>query len=462
MASNERYAELADKIVDLLGGKGNISGFTHCFTRLRFNVLKKNLVKLDEINELPGVLGAQLSGEQLQVIIGQAVSDAYQLIAEKHDLDTQGAVDENPDDAPKKRFGVATILDAISGSIVPLIPMMIGGGFIKIIVLLGEQFGWFAAGDATHTVLTFVGDSTFYFFPVFLGAMAARKFKANMSLGMFIGALLIHPTFVQSVADGMQLNLFGMPVYATTYTYSVLPVILAVAVMAPVERFFARISPDVIRAISEPFLTLVVMVPLTLCVIAPLGAFLGNYIYIAIMWLYNTFGFIAVGIMGALWPWLVMTGMHGAFNPFLIESLARTGSEPIIFTAAIISCIDQGVAALAVALKAKDVDTRSTATATGVAAVISGIIEPVMYGVNMRLRTPMFTATAGSLVGALVAGFGGAVAHAQSGSTGLIGGLPIYLGGDIANLLWMLAGTAVGAIATFIFTMVFYKPEEAK
>lgn len=177
------------------------------------------------------------------MIIGQSVADAYDLVCKTHGLDKQEAVDEDLGDGAKKKFSVATVLDVISGSIMPLLPMMIGCGFIKIVVLLGEQFGLLSAGDPTHTVLSLVGDAGFYFFPVFIGATSAKKLGCNMGLGMLMGAILIHPSFIAAVNDGTALNVFGLPIYAAGYTYSVVPIILTVAVMAPVERFFARISP---------------------------------------------------------------------------------------------------------------------------------------------------------------------------------------------------------------------------
>ena len=158
MAKKERYEELANTVPGLIGGVENITFFTHCVTRLRFNVKDKSLVKLDEIEKINGVVGCQWSGEQLQIIIGQAVGDAYKLICEKTGLASQNSIDENLDNNKvKKKFSLNAVFDSISGCITPLIPVLIGAGFIKIIVLLCEQFGILAAGDPTHTVLTFVG-----------------------------------------------------------------------------------------------------------------------------------------------------------------------------------------------------------------------------------------------------------------------------------------------------------------
>lgn len=463
MAKADRYNELAENIVGLLGGKDNISFFTHCVTRLRFTIKDKSLVKLAEIEKLGGVLGCQWVGEQLQVIIGQSVSDAYSLIAEKSGLATQDAVDENLDGGEKKKFNINMVFDAISGCITPLIPVLIGTGFIKIIVLLCEQFGILAAGMPTHTVLTFAGDAGFYFLPVFIGATAAKKFGANMGLGMVLGAMLIHPTFVAAVAAGTPLDIAGLPIYPASYSSSIIPAILMGLALAPVEKFFARISPDSIRSITEPLLTLIVMIPVTLCALAPLGSFLGTYLSQAIIWLYSTTGAFGVAVFSALCPWLVMTGMHSALMPYMLDALAN-GVEYIVLTGMIISNIDQGAACLAVAIKTKVASIRSTAASCAITAMVGGVTEPGMFGINLRFKTPMYGAMIGSFAGALVAGLGKAGAHAITGSAGILGGIPVYLGGDVSNVIWMCAGVAVGIVVTFVATMVLYKPEavEAK
>lgn len=459
MAKQERYAALADGIVEQLGGTSNITFFTHCVTRLRFNVKDKSLVNKEAIEALPGALGSQWVGDQYQVIVGQSVGDAYNLIAEKTGLQKQDAVAEDMGDAPKKKFSITMVFDAISGCIAPLIPVLIGAGFIKIILLLAEQFGLLAAGDPTHTVLTFVGDAGFYFLPVFIGATGARKFGANMGLGMMVGAMLIHPTFVAAVTEGTPLDIVGLPIYSASYASSIVPAILATAVMAPVEKFFARISPDSIRSITEPFFTLLVMAPLTLCVLAPLGSFIGVYLSQAVMWLYGVAGPLAVAVLSCLFPWLVMTGMHSAFLPYIMDAFATVGYESVLLTANIVSNINQGVASLVVSLRSKSTDVKSTAASCAITAIVGGVTEPAMFGISLRYKTPMYGAMIGSFVGALVAAFGGASAYALTGSGGLVGGLPIYLGGGISNVMWMVAGLVAGAVVTFIATWILYKPE---
>lgn len=464
MAKAERYAELASKVVEYVGGKDNIVFFTHCVTRLRFNVKDKSLVKGSDIEKIRGVMGCQWVGDQYQIIIGQSVSDAYNLIVKETGLEGNGSVDEDMGDAHKKKFSINAVFDAISGSITPIIPVFIGAGFIKIAVLLLTQFGLLTADNTTIQVLTFVGDAGFYFLPVFVGAFAAKKFGANMALGMMMGAIFIHPSFISAVTDGTALSVYGIPVYATTYSSSVVPALLTVWVMSYVEKFFAKHSPDSIRSITEPFFTLLVILPLALCVLGPVGAFVGTYLSEAIMWLYNTTGFFGIAVLSAIFPWIVMIGMHTALAPYLVNAMATVGYDPIICTANFVANIDQGAACAAVAFKTKhDENLRSVASACAVTAIVGGVTEPGMFGVNLKLKTPMYGAMIGSFFGALVAGFGHAYLYSMIGSGGLFA-LPAYLGGDnpFASMAWMAAGLVVGAIVTFIATYILYKPEDAE
>ena len=362
-------------------------------------------------------------------------------------------------DGGKGGFRPAAVLEYISSSMTPLLSMLIGAGFLQLIAILLEQFGLMSSDSATIVVLTFASNAAFYFLPIFAGATAARTLGCDMGLGMLVGAVLVHPDFISAVDAGTELSIFGLPVYSATYSSTVFPTLLAVAVMAPVEKFFGRISPDAVRSITEPLLTLLVMVPLTLCVLAPAGNVIGTWLSDAILWLYDMTGAFAVGVFTCICPWLVMTGSLFSTMPYMLDALSTNGAEYIILTGMVISNIDQGAAALAVACKTEDADLRGTGISCAITAVVGGVTEPAMYGVNLPLMTPMYGAMIGGLAGGLVAGSLGAGARTMLGSAGIFGVLS-YLGGDLSNALYMLAGIAVGFLVTFAAKWLLYKPGE--
>ena len=294
MAKN--YDALADSVVELVGGKDNVRSVVHCITRLRFNLKDKSAVELDEIKKIPGTMGAQWAGDQLQIIIGQDVDKAYDAICKKYAFQQQKTVNENLD-APKKKFTVGAFMDAITGCIAPIIPVMIACGMLKALLQVLSYAGVLSVDGSTYNVLSVVGDVGFYFLPVIIGYTAAKKFNVNVFIGMALGACLIHPNFTAMINAGDPITLFGLPVYSGYYPSSIFPMILTIAVAAPIEKFINKVIPSSLRYVLVPTLTLMVVAPLELIVLAPLGAYAGSYLAAAIVWLYNATGFIGCAIL---------------------------------------------------------------------------------------------------------------------------------------------------------------------
>ena len=448
------YAELSRAIIENVGGKDNITVAAHCITRLRLNVNDRSKVNDSAIKALNGVLGSQWSGEQYQIIIGQTVPDLYEQVCKQTGLAKQSAVDENPD-GEKKKFNVGTILDSITGSIIPLIPVLLGCGMIKIVIILCEMTGILNSSMPTHQVLTFVGDAGFYFLPVLVGATAARKFGGNMALGMLMGAIFIHPSFVAAVSSGTALTVYGIPVYAASYSSSLFPTILSVYVMSKIEKFVGKHSPASIRSILEPMITILVMAPLALCILGPIGALLGTYLSTAVIWLHEKIGFLSLALFTSLLPLLVMTGTHTGFIPYVTQCFADYGREPLVVTANLLSNLNQGAACAAVGVKTKDKDLRATAFSCAATAILGGVTEPGMFGVTIRFKTPLYGAMIGSFVGASLAGIMNTYAYAL-GSTGIFG-IAMYVSEDIMNLVWIIVSIILGMAVTFGATMILYK-----
>jgi PTS system beta-glucosides-specific IIC component len=447
--------ELATNIVDLVGGKDNISNIIHCMTRLRFTIKDKSLVNLDQISDLEGVIGAQWSNEQFQVIIGQWVSELYKDVCEVANIQQQSQLDENLDE--KKKFGPGAIIDSISGCLAPVIPIVVGAGMLKVVLILATLLNILKDTSPTYQVLNFASDAGFYFLPVFLGAFSANKFKTSMPLGMLMGAILLHPNFVASVGEGATLSIFGLPIYATTYSSSIFPVIMSVFVMSYVERFFSKIIPNAVKVIFVPLLTILVMLPLALCLIGPAGAFFGVYLAQAIMWLYNTTGFVGIAVLSAVYPLLVITGMHGALFPPMMQSLTTLGYEPIIGLSGVISNLNQGAATLAVAVKNKK--ERSTAISAAITAILGGVTEPAMFGINLKYKTPLYATMAGSFIGGSIAGLLKVYMYALGGSAGIFG-VTGFIAEQSSNIIYLFVAILAGLISTFIITMFIYKVDK--
>ncbi|WP_416325085.1 PTS transporter subunit EIIC [[Eubacterium] hominis] len=464
MAKN--YEVLAKQILEHVGGSDNVVNAMHCYTRLRINFKDVGLVELEELEKL-NVIGAQFAGEQLQIIIGNEVNEVYEAFIQLTGSKREDAIEEKLDkNLPKKKRTFksigASIVDGIVGCMVPILPMLVASGILKAVVLILQQLGIVGADSATCTTLSFVADAAFYFMPVILGVFAAKKFGANIALGAMLGAALIHPSFVTMVNEGVSQSVFGIPIYSASYNSTVVPIILSVWIMSYVEKFISKHSPKNLRSLIEPVLTILIMTPMTLCLLAPLGAMFSTGFANVLTSFYNTFGFIAVAVFCAIIPWVVMVGMHVGTVPISIATIAATGMDKLMMPAFLISNFTQGAACLAVGIKTKSIDLKSFAFSSAFSNIVPGISEPGMYGITLRYKTPMWGAMIGAGIGGMYFGIMGV--GALSFLPPNIFALAGYVGSGATanNLLNTIIGIGLGMVVSFIATMILYKPKDEK
>lgn len=460
------YKELVNSIVPLVGGAENIGAFRHCITRLRFEVKDKNRVDLEKIGQLPGCMGTKWAGQQLQVVIGPDVAQVYEMICAQTGIQGKGVENEEEDalKVPVKKdfkYYFNAVADALSACIVPMMYPMIGAGLVKVLLVLLTTFGVMTTEDMTYQVLYFAADAAFYFMPIFVGAAAAKKFGADQSLAMFLCAVMISPTFVANVSAGTAMSVFGIPVYMGSYASSIFPSIMTVFVMSYIQKFVEKHTPAPIRSMCAAFVTTIIMIPLVLCVIAPLGSILGQYLTAALMWFYNKAGFVAVAVFAFVYPLMVITGMHGAIVPVIFNTYAALGYEPFIWLAAIVSNTNQGVAALGVALNAKDEHTKGDAVSAAITAIVAGVTEPAMFGINMGHKKALFSSLIGNAAGGLVIGLTHCVTY-QIIASGTFFCIPGYIGENSMNVFYMILAVLVGAVVTFAATMLAYRAGKEK
>lgn len=457
----KNYKTFADSIIKNVGGKDNISRCMHCYTRLRFNLKDNGLVNLDEIKKLE-VLGAQFSGEQLQIIIGNDIAEVYDAVCSGAGINKEALVDERPDDRPKDKLTfrgvVDKIVDSIVGCMVPLLPILVGSGLIQAIIAIAENLG-VSADSPTLVTLTFVANAAFYFMPVYLGGYAAKKFGANTALGMMLGASLIHPTFVSMVSEGSGGSVFGLPIYPASYSGTVASAILSVWIMSYVEKWIARYSPKSLRVILEPVGTLIVMIPLTFCILAPIGAMASTAFANGVNWFYDTCGFIAVAVLAAIIPFIVMLGMHVGTVPIAIASIATNRADYLMMPSFFLSNFTQGAACLAVGVKAKDTKLKSFAFSCAFSNMVPGVSEPGMYGITLRYKTPML----GAMIGAACGGAYFGLMHVGCYTFMAPNLFQFAAYSNVTSTLVNAAiGVAIGIVVAFIATMALYKPGQSE
>lgn len=455
----KNYEELTNSIIDLVGGKDNITLFTHCMTRLRFTIKDKSRVQDNEIEKLNGVLGINWAADQLQVIIGQEVSNVYKSICAIKNLNVEKKDSENIEDNKKITFG--SLISTISSCVVPVLPILTGAGLVKVTCLLLKTFGLIKMTDPTYITMSMVGDAGFYFLPIFVAWAAAKRFNTSIPTAMLLGAVLISPTFTTAISSGETLSIFGIGIKMFNYSSTVFPIILTVYLLSFVEKFVAKHAPTSFKFMLTSFIPVIVVFPIMLLIIAPLGAILGDYLAIAVEFIYNNFGFLAFGLFAATYPFIIMTGMHTALIPMSTSALATLGYIPFPSVASTVSNINQGIVSAAVGCKTKNKNLKSEAFTFAITAIIGGVTEPAMYGIYFKYKAAMLGAVIGGLLGGCVGGFFKVGTYVMTGTGGIFC-LPGYIGPTEMNLIGAVLALLVGAISSFVVTYILYKDESVE
>lgn len=442
------YAEIADTLIVALGGKENITRLFHCMTRLRFYVKDRTKINEKEILKVSGISGVNWHEDQFQVIAGNEVNEMYKA------LENKGVP---TDDAPaaesqSSKSVVSKIIDSITGCMTPMIPALTAAGMIKVVLSLLTTFHLVTDTSSTYQVISMIGDVTFYFMPFLIAANAAKVFRVNQSLALFIAGVYLSPAFVSMVASDAAITLFGLPITKATYSYSVIPVILMVWITHYIELLVDRITPKMMKLILNPTLVILISAPIALIVVGPLGTIIGNGLAVAINFLSAKLGFIIVGILAATFPFIVMTGMHHALTPIGLNAIATGGTDSLIFVSQVCSNIAQSGSSFAVAVKSKDENMKQLASAAGVSALM-GITEPALYGVTLKLKRPVVAAAIAAGIGGIV---GGLLHVSLYIAQNCIMAIPAFIGEKgMSNLLYGIIMIVVSFVASFVLTFIF-------
>ena len=413
MADNK---QIATDVLAAVGGKENVSKVIHCATRLRFNLVDDNVPVDEDVKAIKGVLGVMKQGGMYQVIIGPSVPEVYDELT-KLGVGGGGSIDENLDDAPAKfEWTPKNVLDAVlnylSGSVVPLVPVLMTAGLFKT---LGAVFGpTFLNLVPADSPLVFLCDmmynAGFYFMPILAGFTASQKLGANPYLGAMLGAALLEPSFAAFVGGETGLSFFGaqvpMPLFG--YGQTLIPILLCIPVFAFLEKRINGVMPNAVRTVFGPFLTVLLMIPLELYILAPLGSMLGNGVASLFEIIGNSpLGFLAIAIFAATYPMLVLTGMHIGIMGIAIANFGNVGYDAMFLMASTVQAFTASGVGLAVALKMKDPENKSLCWGYFLTQFLGGVGEPLLYGVFLRYKRPWI----GTLCGGAAAGLYAAFTH---------------------------------------------------
>lgn len=458
-----KYENLAQEIVEKVGGEENINSLTHCITRLRFKLKDERKADTEFLKNHDEIVTVMQSSGQYQVVIGNHVPDVYDAITKVTHLDS--ASDEQSQDKGSGNV-LNRFIDLISGIFQPILGILAAAGMIKGFAALFLALGWLTESSGTYQILFALGDALFYFFPVFLGFTAAKKFGSNHFIGMAIGAAIVYPTLVSAMEFGAKgahtlfggtifevesnLSFLGIPVISMNYTSSVIPIIVAIYFASILERKLKRIIPDVIKTFFVPFFTLLIIVPLTFIVIGPISSWVANWIGSGAINIYGLSPILAGLLLGAFWQVFVIFGIHWGLVAIMINNVSTSGYDiinPLIFAA---SFAQTGIV-IGLFLKTKNTKLKSISLPAAISGIF-GVTEPAIYGVTLpRKKLFIYSCIISGLFSGFI-GFAGTKMYFMGGLG--IFGYTTFIGESglnfafwatiIASLLAVLVGSIVG------------------
>ncbi|MBI0033801.1 beta-glucoside-specific PTS transporter subunit IIABC [Lactobacillus sp. M0396] len=442
--------KIALQIIDGVGGKDNVSGLTHCFTRLRFVLKDESKASKDKISSIEGVIQVVEASGQFQVVLGNKVEAIYDEIMPL--LESTATEDDEQD----KKVGIGTkILNVVTAIFTPTIPAIAASGMLKGILAVAALIGLNVyhvdiKTFNTYIILNAASDALFYFMPVILARSAAKVFKTNEYIAMTLGATLCYPTLVELMTGNKAVTLFGIGITKANYVSSVVPIIIAVFVLAYVEKFVKKIMPDVLKIIMVPTLSLLIMVPATLMIFGPIGIYIGNAVNWAYHYIMNLSPILLGAFVGGIWCVLVIFGAHRAIIPIGINDVAKTGRQNLLAFAGAAN-FSQAGAALGVFFRTKNKNLKTVAASATVTALF-GITEPAIYGANLRLKKPMVYAVISGALGGALMGWGGSYGNAFANQGVLT--IPVYASAGTKAFICYILGCLIAFGGACILTVI--------
>lgn len=459
------YAGLAAKILELVGGAENISFCEHCMTRLRFSVKDRSLVKDDELNELEGTNGRLWVGDQLQVIIGTAVGGVYDEVCKQGHFTATAAIDENLD-TPKKKKTIKDVFKGMLTTMVECIVPCLGafvtmGMFAAVTSILGPAcLNLISVESSIYRFLTIAQNAITFFIPVLIAYSASKKFGCSPIFAILLACIQLSAEWVAGVADG-SLNIFGAAPMAVALNGQVIPVIIEILVLSKVEKFLNKVVPDMFKFVLVGFLELLVMLPISLYVITPLGTSLGFVLAAPVQMLESVSPVLVSFIAAGLFEFLVAFGLHQALAGIFVMDFMVTGSNFALMPAMFASqFLIIAITDIAISLKSKNKKTKATCRECAVSAVIGGVMEPSIYGIYLKDFKLMLAPSFGMAVAGAIHRLLNVGAYAMSSSNFI--GWTALLAGGFDNLVRSFPGTIAGCVVAFVLAYVLYTEKEAK
>ncbi len=463
-----KYEALAKEIVKQIGGKDNVSGLTHCITRLRFKLKDESKANDDVLKNMDGVVTVMKSGGQYQVVIGNHVADVYADVCPLIGLENKAASSEEEE---KK----SNLIDIVSNIFQPILGVMSACGMLKGLNALFVALGLYTDAAGIYTMLNGIGDALFMFLPMFLGYTSAKKFGLKPMLGLAIGAAMCYPAlqgsslsaageplytlFAGTVFESdIYMTFLGLPMIGMDYTSMVIPVIFIVYFASKCEKFFGKFIPDLVKFFFVPMLVLLVALPVGFLLIGPVTTF-GSMLISQFVFKIREFSPLLAGaVVGGTWQILVIFGMHWGFIPVYINNMVTLGYDNIMLPFFGCTFATAGVV-LAIFCKSKDKKIKELALPNVISSIF-GVTEPAIYGITLPMKKPFIISC---IVGAIVGGYYGHFNFRKFFAGGMgIFEFPAMINpdGTNGNIIVAISGAAIAMVLAFVMMFVVYREKQ--
>lgn len=456
----DKNEQMAKSILKAVGGTENIKAATHCMTRLRLSLKDDKIPVDDEIKNIDGVIGVNRTETQFQIIIGPSVAKVYEAVCKQGELNSISETSEaGKEEKNKKKISWKTVgkrmLNYMAGCMTPLIPVLLAAGLTNAInVICGpDMLGLYTQDSNTYVLLHFIYQAGFYFMPILIGYNGAKNLGAEPMLGAYMGAILIAPEFMSLMDAGNGFTILGIPVTLTDYSQTAVPAMLSVFAMSMIYKFFNKWMPDVVTTIATPILTILISTPLALSLIAPLGVNIGNLISNGLLLFSEKTGFIGLGVLAALWEFLVMTGMHLALMMPMLASFFETGQMSGAALCGTFATWAVFGVALGATLRLKGKKEKGASFGFLVSGIVGGITEPTLYGLCFNHKRCFGTMILGAFVGGVYASITSVTVYIMTNANFL--SLLGFVGGSKMNIINGVVSCILSMLVAAVFTYLF-------
>lgn len=452
------YKSAAKEILENVGGVENIGNMSHCATRLRLNLRDSSKADDKAIKEIDGVVNVVNKAGQYQLLIGTEVPKLYDEFESLVKGDSNSDIEKN--DGDSSGSVVSKIFSAISAIFAPLLPALAGSGVMRGLLILAEQLGLVSPESGTYQILNVASMSVFYFLPILLAFTSARRFGASPYLSALIGAALLNPDYIALMGDvgnGATTTFMQIPVVLMNYNSTVVPIILSIWAFSYLYKFLDAKTPEALKLVIIPLVSLAVMVPLTVIVIGPIGVYSGEAVAGVVNWLIERSSILTGILIGGGWSVLVSLGIHWAVNPIMINNVSTYGFDYIVPYTFACNFAVIGVT-IGVYLKATNRKIRSFAASGFVTIALSAIIEPVLFGLLVKNKKLFLAQIIGGAVGGAYLGLTKVVTNAFV--FGSVTTFPAFITENVSNFINAMIGLTISLVVGAILAYVFTKKDE--